>query len=184
MNARTTIRRSLAVGALAAAAALALPCAAQAAVPADVRIDVDGNTIRATITVPQTPEGRTVCFGPWVHTEVSAQRILNSPDLDLDAQPVGWATFMPDSPSTGIAIGDQPYKSTVIVSDGQSGEAAMPAIAPGKYVAGVLCGLWAERPGTIPPVTYTSLELYPLTVGDPALEPGGSGSLGSLSFGS
>ncbi|MFC4604399.1 hypothetical protein [Rhodococcus kronopolitis] len=74
---------------------------------------------------------------------------------------------------------------------GQSGEAVIPAVADGKYVAGVVCGQYERLEGwTVP--KYTSLTLYPLTVGTPDTpdtpevtpHPTAGGSLASLGFGS
>lgn len=174
-------RVGLAAGALTAVSALVVPGTAHAVILAGVGVRVDGNTIRTTITVPGTADSGTVCFGPLIHTEDSARRIQNSPDLDLEDEPGGWSIYMPDSPSAGMRLPGRPYRAAVSVTPGQSAKSVLPAVAPGKHVAGVLCGVTADS-STFPPMTYTSL--HPRTVGVPDQKPPAAGSLGSLSFGS
>ncbi|WP_050067486.1 hypothetical protein [Rhodococcus sp. RD6.2] len=159
--------------------------AAAAVFPADTDVWVEGNTIRATITLPDIngPENEIdemTCRGPWVHTKASADRILNSPDIDLDSNPAGWLVHQPDSPSTWPG-GDNPFTTRFEVYDGMSGEATIPAVADGDYVAGVLCGRLPAGQGGI---MYDSYRLFPLTVGSPATTPDANGSLEGVGFGS
>ncbi|SDD43855.1 hypothetical protein [Rhodococcus tukisamuensis] len=158
--------------------------------PADVTIRVDGNTIRATMSVHGTPgplgaPGTNSCRGPWVHTEASANRIRTSPDIDLEANRASWLMYQPDSPS-GAMTGNPATVARILYLDaGQSGEAVIPAVADGKYVAGFVCGQYEAANGYMLP-KYTSLKLYPLTVGTPegTPNPEAGGSLAGLGFGS
>ena len=182
-----TARRVSASAAIATALAVVLPATAAAAglpaadLPADVAIRVEGNTVRATISVhgtvaPARELGATSCSGPWVHTEASANRILNSPDIDLSVNPEYWSMYQPDSPNTAPTAGQQPTPNRLNLDEGQQGEAIIPAVAEGQYVAGVMCGQYENRDGWIL-VKYTSLRLYPITVGTPVTPAQGNGSL-------
>lgn len=187
-------RRAATAAALSIAAAVAATSSAAASdlptaeLPADVTIGVVGNTIRATIAVhginEQVSDGHNVCNGPWVHTEASANRILNSPDIDLAANPDSWMIYQPDSPNAALTGAPTPLPNRLYLGAGQSGEAMIPAVADGKYVAGVVCGQYHLVDGRWI-AKYTSLKLYPLTVGTPVTpQPDASGSLTGLGFGS
>lgn len=192
-------RRAATAVALSAAAAIAVSGTAAAGglptaeLPADVTIRVDGNTIRATMSVHGTPgplgaPGTNSCRGPWVHTEASANRILTSPDIDLAANPGQWLMYQPDSPSGAMTGNPATVAHLLSLDAGKSGESVLPAVADGTYVAGIVCGQYEAANGYMIP-KYTSLTLYPLTVGTPGTpavtpQPTAGGSLASLGFGS
>ena len=195
MTPASLARRAAAAAALSLAAAVAVTGSAAASdlptaeLPADVTIGVVGNTIRATIAVHGTPgplgaPGTNSCRGPWVHTEASANRILNSPDIDLAANPGQWLMYQPDSPSGAMTGNPATVAHLLTLDAGKSGESVLPAVADGKYVAGVVCGQYEAVNGYMIP-KYNSLKLYPLTVGTPVTpQPEAGGSLTGLGFGS
>ncbi|MCA1007426.1 hypothetical protein LCL87_17045 [Rhodococcus hoagii] len=178
MNTRI-IRRSLAAAALGATAALAMPGTAFAVSAPIIQTQIGVNTVSFTLTVPITGVSE-ICAGPWIHTEADATAILNSPTLDVANKPLNWFVGSPVSPT---GAGGSPYinpdGSTNYVNaySGQTVVAKLPYIADGRYVAGIAC---YQAGGN----DYVLTQI-PFTIGNPdTSEPGGTGSLGSLSFGS
>ncbi|WP_238840726.1 hypothetical protein [Prescottella equi] len=178
MNTRT-IRRGLTVAALAATAALAMPGTAFAAiVTPTVTAETGINTATFTIAVPPI-DPMQGCFGPVVHTEATANSLLNSPTLDIANNPINWMAARPVSPIDANNMNPDRSPSAVNVRSGETSVVTIAYIADGSYVAGTLCMEWVDGN-----VTY-ALTQTPFTIGNPDTpEPGGTGSLGSLSFGS
>lgn len=180
MNTRT-IRRGLAVAAVAAAATLLASGSAFAVEAPNVTVQTGVNTVSFTIAIPEMTGG-VACVGPWIHTEGDASAILKSPTLDVANNPRNWFVGTPVSPVGGR--GEMNHDGTsnyVYPSSGQTAVAKIPYIADGRYVAGSMC-MRSAGDGT--PIEYV-LTQTPFTIGNPApAGGGGTGSLGSLSFGS
>lgn len=160
------MKRTLAAAAIAAPLlALAAPATAPAAAlppGAELNVWVDGSNIRGSLSLPEEEPGEignTYCTGPWIHTKASAERITNT--LDLDTHPELWFIHQPDSIHGTDLIWTPGLEPHADIGPGDSIQTVVYLVPDGEYVAGIACADRVEGYG------YTSLTLFPLTVGTP-----------------